>query len=235
VGALAVCAALACTAHAATSAVITPSLSPNRLGAKTALTFTIHYAGGESGVPSAVRRSVLELPAGLSLDIPKLRICEMARLRAHGPKGCPAQSQLGSGHALIEAHAGSQTISEDVTLWVFLGPPQNLQPAFEILGQGYTPLDQQVVFAGTVLPGLEPYGEELSMAIPPIPTLPFESDASIVTLRLEIGARRHRLVHDSNALVMPSRCPAGGFPFAAEFTYADGSTGRAIATVPCPR
>ena len=63
-----------------TFATITPSLSPDRLNAKGSLTFTIHYAGGEFGVPSPVRRSVLQFPAGLSLDIPELRSCSAARL-----------------------------------------------------------------------------------------------------------------------------------------------------------
>ena len=31
---------------------------------------------------------------------------------------------------------------------------------------------------------------------------------------------------------MPPSCPVGGFPFAAEFTYADGSTSSALATAP---
>ncbi len=46
-------------AQPTTSATIAPSLFPDRLGAKGALVFTIRYAGGESGVPSPVRRSVL--------------------------------------------------------------------------------------------------------------------------------------------------------------------------------
>src|SRR5580700_2419210 len=68
--ALTICAGLAASARAQTLATIapspetfatiTPSLSPDRLGAKGALTFTIQYGGGEFGVPSPVRRSVLQ-------------------------------------------------------------------------------------------------------------------------------------------------------------------------------
>ncbi len=73
------------------------------------------------------------------------------------------------------------------------------------------------------------------MSIPPIPTLLFEPDASIVTFSLTIGASaRHRKHEADNAVLVPSTCPAGGFPFAAEFTYADGSAGSALATIPCP-
>jgi hypothetical protein len=240
---LIVCAALAASAQAitapggpalpATFATIKPTLSPDRLGAKAALTFTIQYAGGELGVPSPVRRSVLQFPAGLNLNIPHLRSCIASRLRARGASGCPAQSKIGSGRALMEVHAGTLTITEEVALEAFLGPPQNLQPTFEILGQGYTPLDERMVFAGTVLPDKAPYGEELVLSIPPIPTLSLEPDASIASFSLTIGASRHR-TRDANTVVVPSSCPTGGFPFAAEFTYADGSTGIATAAAQCP-
>jgi hypothetical protein len=222
------------------TATITASLSPDRAGARAALTFTIRFTGGEFGVPSPVRHSVLRFPAGMSLDIPSLHACKAARLRAHGPGGCPAQSEIGSGHALAETHAGSQVTSEEVELHAFLGPPENLQPTFEIFAQGYTPLDEDVVFTGKVASANTPYGEELVMSIPPVPSLPLEPDASIVTFSLTVGAGRQpdparpRSPHPQSAVSVPRSCPAGGFPFAAEFTYADGSVGSALARVPCP-
>ncbi len=217
-----------------TFASITPVLSPDRLGAKGALTFTISYTGGELGVPSPVRRAVLRFPAGLTLDIPSLRSCSAARLEARGARGCPKQSEIGTGHALVESNLGAQPIIEDVTLRAFLGPLDNLQPTFEILGQGYTPIGQQMVLTATALGDRPPYGEKLVMSIPPIPTLPPEPDASIASFSLTIGASRHHRTHSTNSVLIPSNCPAGGFPFAAGFTYADGSVSSALATVPCP-
>ena len=186
-------------------------------------------------MPSPVRRSVLQFPAGLSLDIPSLRSCSAAHLRARGASGCPAQSEIGRGHALVETHAGTLTLAEEVSLEVFLGPPRNLEPTVEILGRGYTPLDERMVFTGSVLPDRPPYGEELELSIPPIPTLQLEPDASIATFSLTIGASGTRRGRGASSVLIPSRCPAGGFPFAAEFTYADGSTGSALATAGCPR
>jgi hypothetical protein len=232
---LATCPALAAIARAEAFATIAPALSPDRLSAKGALTISVRYAEGESGIPSPVRRSVLRFPVGLGVEIPHLRICPIARLRARGASGCSAQSLLGHGHALAEAQAGSQTITEDISLWLFLGSFRNLQPTFEILGQGYTPFDERVVLTGTVLPDSPPYGEDLVMSIPPIPTLPLEPDASIVTMSLTVGVSKPRHPRTANTVVVPSRCPAGGFPFAADFAYADGSTGSALATAPCPR
>jgi hypothetical protein len=234
--ACAACAALVAPAQAETSATIAPSISPNRLGAKATLTFTIHYTTatpGLSGVPSPVVRTVVRLPAGLDLDIPDLRSCSASHLRARGAGGCPAQSRIGRGHALIETHAGTENIYENIALDAFLGPLQGGRQTLNILGQGYSPLDERFVFTGAVLFVAAPYGEELEMSVPPIPTLRFEPNASLVTFALTIGAHG-RAKRDANALLVPSTCPAGGFPFAAEFTYADGSTGAALATAACP-
>jgi hypothetical protein len=233
--AVTICAGLSATAQAETLATVSPVISPNRLGAKASLTITIGYTGGPFDVPAAVSHADLKLPAGLSLDIPHLSSCGAARLLARGPSGCPAQSELGGGHALVAAHTGSETITENATLWVFLGPLDNLQPTFEILAQGYTPIDERKVFGGSVIPASAPYGEELEMSVPPIPTLVFEPDASVVAFSLTIGASRHHAHREATSVVVPSSCPVGGFPFAAEFTYADGSAGSALTTTPCPQ
>jgi hypothetical protein len=181
-----------------------------------------------------VRRTVLRFPAGLGIEIPHLSSCAAAPLRAHGANGCPRQSQLGHGYALAEAQAGSQIVTEHIALWLFLGPFHNLQPTFEILAQGFTPFYERVVLTGSVLPDRSPYGEDLIVSTPPIPTLPLEPDASILTMSLTIGVAKPRHPREANTVVVPSTCPAGGFPFAAGFTYADGSSGNAFATAPCP-
>jgi len=214
-----------------TVATIKPSLSPNRLGAKGALTLTINYP---NGTPSPMLRSVVHFPAGLGLEIPSLRSCSPARLQANGVSGCPKQSYLGNGHALVETNLGTQPVLENVALWAFLGPPQDLVPTIEIFAQGTAPIGEEVLLTATVLPDHAPYGEEMVMSVPSIPTLPSQPGASILNLSLTIGTM-HRRTRGANKVVMPSRCPVGGFPFDAEFTYASGSEGTAHAIVPCPR
>jgi hypothetical protein len=229
------CSLLPGPAQAATSATIVPSFSPNRSGARAALTFTIRYAGGELGIPSPLRHAVLRFPAGLRLHIPHLRSCSTERLRDRGASGCPAQSRIGGGAALVESPPDSQPIVENVTLHAFLGPPQNLRPTFEIVAEGLAPVAVSVVLEGTMRLDRAPYGEQLVMSIPPIPTIPSEPDASIVMFSLTVGTSRRRHMRDANAVVVPPRCPHRGFPFAAEFSYADGSSASATATTPCPR
>jgi hypothetical protein len=220
-------------AESGTVAAIRPSFSPDRLGAKAAFSFSVHFTGGESGVPSPVRRAVLQLPPGLSMNIPHIRSCTRARLQAHGASGCPSQSLIGTGHALADVHAGEGVESEEATVWAFLGPLQGVNPTIEILGQGYTPLDERVVITATVIPDHPPYGEEVVMSIPAIPSIPYEPNASTVSLSMTVGGARFKR-HSPNTVLLPTTCPAGGFPFATEFTYEDGSTSTTTATVPCP-
>jgi hypothetical protein len=224
----------ALTSQASTSASIAPTLSPDRHRAKATLTFAINYSGGELGVPSPVRKAVLGLPAGLSLNIPVLRSCTAEMLLAHGVSGCPAQAQIGSGHAMALATIGSKQVLEHVTLWAFLGPLHNLQPTFEILAEGFNPVGREAVLTATALPDRAPYGEEMAMSIPPLPTVPGEPDASIISFSLTIGTSAHKRTPSSATVVVPTHCPHSGLPFAAAFTYADGSQGSALATIPCP-
>jgi hypothetical protein len=225
---------LAVSAHAKTVATLEARLSPERLGSTAADSVRVQFDDKGAVVPTPLRRAILRLPAGLTLEVPHLRSCSPSRLRILGRRGCPAESALGRGHALIEAYLGSKVLAESISLWVFLGPPRNLQPTVEILAQGFTPLEKQVVLSGSVLTDSAPYGERLVLSIPPIATLPQEPDASIASLSLTVGATGGHHRHGENGVRVPRKCPFGGFPVAGEFTYADGSGDAAHATIPCP-
>lgn len=214
-----------------TSATISTSFSPNRLGARTTASFSVHFSGGPEGIPLPVRKSVLHLPAGLEVKFPATRGCTSAHLLAHGGHGCPANSQVGTGHALAKVELGSYPESEEANVKAFAGPLQNGQPTIEVLGQGVTPLERKVVFTLKLVPDHSPYWAKLEGTIPAIPTIPLEPNASTVEFSLRVGAG-HRL--GAIAVFVPKHCPAGGFPFAAEFTFEDGSTTEATSTIPCP-
>ena len=246
---------VAVTLAAETSASIRPSFSPDRLGASTAVTFAFRFSGGsggseggggeegggeegggEEGVPPPLSGMVVRLPAGLGIDARGVGICAKARLQSKGPSGCPSSSLIGRGHALMSVHAGSLVVPEEATLWAFRGPDRGGRPTLEVFGQGETPLYQSSVSTGVLEPDGSPYGSKLTISIPPIPTLVLEPNASIVSASLTIGRVAHapRAHATTGAILVPHSCPAGGFPFAASFTFADGSTTRASATVACP-
>jgi hypothetical protein len=233
------CAVAATPVRASTqqaSVSMRPSLTPDRLGASTALTLAFRFSGGEEGVPPPLRREVLRLPAGLGIDLRGVGTCTQGLLRRKGAAGCPSGSLIGHGHALLEARTGSLTSPEEVTISIFRGPDQGGRPVLEIFGQGETPLDESSVSTAVLTGDSSPYGLKLTVSTPLIPTLIYEPDASFASLSLTLGGVVHspRAHAAAGSILVPRSCPAGGFPFAASFAFADGSATSASATAACP-
>jgi hypothetical protein len=217
-----------------TSASMHPSFLPNRLGASTAFTLAFRFFGGEEGVPAPLSAIVVHLPAGLSVNLRGVATCPSSRLRATGAP-CPSSSVLGRGRALLDVHAGSQTIGEEAMIRIFRGPNQGNHPTLEILSHGETPLDQSTTSTAILARDRSPYGSKLTISIPPIPTVMYEPNASVTSLSLTIGTvGRSPRGHAAGVIVLPRSCPAAGFQFAASFAFADESAANATAKVPCP-
>jgi hypothetical protein len=221
----------------ATVGAVGASFTPDRLGAPTGLHLTFRYTGPSRTVPAAVRRVVVHLPEGLGIYPPHgSRTCSAARLQARGPSGCPAFAKVGAGSAKLGAHLGTLNLSENATLTAWAGPEQDGNPTLDIAGQGLSPLEERVVMSGVLEPDSLPYGMEMIVTIPPVPTLPTEPDASLLNFSLTLGSihRSHGAPGGAELIRVPRVCPAGGFPFAATFSYVDGTTGSARTRVPCP-
>jgi hypothetical protein len=230
--ALAVIGIGAASAQAQAGAGIHASFLPNGLGARTALTFAFALHGGEEGIPAPVNRVVMHLPAGLGIDLRGVATCAHGRLQRLGPAGCPARSLIGRGRAVLEVHAGSQAIPEQASIWAFRAPDRAGHTAVEIFGRGQTPLQEQTISTGVLSADRAPYGSKLTVSIPPIPTVVYEPDASIVSFSLTVGAGPR--AHATTTITVPRRCPAGGFPFAADFAFSDSETASASTRVRCP-
>lgn len=214
-----------------TTGTFAPALLPATPGAHAGFKITVKFAGGEFGMPSQVTHVALHMPAGLRYQVRGLKICPAARLKAHGLGGCPADTRIGAGHALMGAHLGASNITEEAQIWAFLGPAHNGLPSIELLGQGETPLEESVVLTGVWQRDQAPYGARIDFSVPPIPTVPLEPSASTISFSLEVGGARH--AHGRAAVILPRKCPAGGLPFAADFSYANGTSSRSTARVPC--
>ncbi|HEY2282234.1 MAG TPA: hypothetical protein VGH60_01640 [Solirubrobacteraceae bacterium] len=224
------------TAQTETTASIRPSLLPDRLGASSALTLALRFSGGLEGVPAPLRGIVVHLPAGLSVNLRGARVCPPSRLRSRGTRGCSSQALIGRGHALMRVHAGSLTVPEETSISIYRGPNRGSHQTLEIFSQGETPLDEGTLLTGALAPDSGRYGSKLTVTVPAIPTLVLEPDASFASLSLTIGGigRSPRAHAAAGAIVVPRTCPAAGFPFAAELTFAGGAPASATATVACP-
>jgi hypothetical protein len=223
-------------AQAQTGASVRATLLPDRLGASTTLTLAFHFSGGSEGVPAPLRGIVVHLPAGLTVNLRETAVCEPSRLRSRGASGCSSKSLVGHGHALMQVHAGSLINPEEATITVYRGPNRGSLQTLELLGQGETPLDERTVSTGVLAQDSGRYGLKLTVSIPAIPTLELEPDASFASLSLTIGGIGHspRAHAAASSITMPHSCPATGFPFAADFTFAGAAGTSASATVACP-
>jgi hypothetical protein len=136
---------------------------------------------------------------------------------------------------VVEVHAGSQTIPEEALLAALRTPDRGGHPSFALFGRGQTPLEQQTTSIAVLSRDGAPYGSKLTVSIPPIPSVMYEPDASIISSSLTLGAAHPGSgAHSFAAVTVPRRCPAAGFPFAADFAFADGTSAHAAARIRCP-
>ena len=185
-------------------------------------------------------------PPGLGLARSGLGVetCSMATLEIIGAGGCPPDSRMGFGSAEAEIPFGPEIVTEPASIEVVRGPAQNGRLTLVFYAEGIDPVKAQVVFSGTLAPAPPPFGRSIDIALPLVETLPGAPDVSMVRLHSTIGPLHltyfeqvnHRTVaYEPTGIVLPGRCPRGGFRFAAELGFADGSHASATTAVACPR
>jgi hypothetical protein len=116
------------TARATTeNASLNASFTPDRLGAATTIGFSFDLATSEGLAPSPLTDIDLQLPAGMNYTTTTLglSICQPSVLQLQGPAGCPANSRLGYGSALVEVPFGAGGGQEIPEVQAVAGPSPN--------------------------------------------------------------------------------------------------------------
>jgi hypothetical protein len=237
------CLSVAAVAWAAETLTTDVSLSPDKLGAPTNLSVKAKFDSTTSAVPSPVSKVTAYLPAGMAIDVHGAGACVAAALEAEGPSACPADSRIGFGGGTGLLELAKEVIQEPYTLDLFLGPKEDGHLVVLAYVNAVTPASFQIVVAAKEFQASKPYGLGFSFEIPPIPTLPEASDASIETAFLTVGDKnvayfeqvhgKRKLVHVSG-IVVPKVCPSGGFPYKALVSFADGSALTDLGVISCP-
>ncbi len=240
------------------------SFVPDRLGAPTSLVYSFHIGDTSGGLPPPLTQVVAMLPAGSAIDTTGLGVCpSLTALATMGASACPTSSLAGFGSTQVAAQLGDELLNETASLTIFLAPSTPGHTVLDFYGDGTTPVSEQLAFTGTQEPANAPYGFDFAVDVPTIPTVPGGPDASILSLTSTIGAAdvayyvtekvrtvvtRHvdgrtekvprtvsrRILQHVKGLTVPRTCPSGGFPFALQFTFADGSTVLSPVSIPCP-
>jgi hypothetical protein len=239
--------ALAPAAAQATSelASLNASFAPDRLGAPTTITFSFRLSTSEGTAPPPLTGLDLRMPAGMNYTTTQLglAICQPAALAAKGPAGCSPNSRLGYGSALVEVPFGTGSGHEIPEVQALSGPSPNGNLVVLFYANGLYPVAAQLTFSGEVLPDSGHFGSQLQTTVPPVASVPGGPDVSIVSVTSTIGPSHltyykhvhgHLVAFRPRGVSVPERCPRGGFPFAAEFTFQDGGRTSASTAVPCP-
>jgi hypothetical protein len=226
-------------------AALHASFTPDRLSASTTIAFGFHLQTPSGLAPPPLTSIILHMPAGMNYTLTTLglSICQPATLQADGIKGCPPNSRVGSGNALVEVPFGTGSGHEIPEVQAVVGPSHDGNMVVLFYANGQTPVFAQLVFAGEVLPDSGTFGSQLATTVPLIPSVPNGPDVSIVNVNATIGpagltyykhVHGRRVAFHPLGIGVPERCPRGGFPFSAAFAFEDGSTASAATTVPCP-
>lgn len=243
-------AALACalclpaSASAAPTVTLKAGLHPEQLGAGTTIKFAFSIAYGNE-TPSPLTAMELRYPANLGIGTSSLGLttCRAALLVVNGPPGCPSTSVMGYGTGLVEVPFGEGTVYEGVRLTTFMAPLRagHLGLLFYAVAPG--PIWAQIIFHGIVLPAPRPFGGDLAITIPLVPTLPEAPDAALAKFSTTLGpehityweySQGHYIPYHPRGIKLPKRCPRGGFQFAAALAFENGLHAHAHTAVPCP-
>jgi hypothetical protein len=237
------CLTIAAVAWAGETLEVHASFSPDELGASTNLSLTANFVSSTGTPPSPIRKFVLYAPAGIEIDLHGAGTCAPATLERRGPGGCPADSRAGFGGGVGVLELPKETIHAPYTLDFFFAPKERGRLRLLIYASALAPTGVQFVLVARQIPAPRPYGLGFSVEVPPISTLPGAADASIESAFVTVGAAnvayyesvrgRRRLVH-LRGMVVPKRCPSGGFPAEGTVDFADGTTLTVNPTIPCP-
>lgn len=233
-------------ARADPSVQLTAALTPERLGAGTTIHFGFSVLVPPGQVPTPISQVDLLYPERLGIATSGLGIstCTAAVLETQGPPGCPPNSVMGYGTALVAVPFGPQLLREEARTTTFMAPVTNGRLGLLFFADGESPVAAALVFPGLVLPAPVPFGGDLNALLPLVPTLPEAPDAALVKLTTTLGPshityvefkKGQTIPYHPQGILLPRTCPRGGFRFAARFVFANGTRASAGATVACPR
>jgi hypothetical protein len=227
---------------AAAAARVNGSFAPTKPAADTAV--KLGFDVGRT--PSRLAGIALHLPREITTvsNVLGLATCTVSLLAARGPRACPQDSVIGRGRGVVSVPFGATPILESVAIDIFMAPASEEVTRVLFYVEGTDPVISRLVFRGSMVGDAAPYGTLIEAEIPEIASLPGSPPAALVSMQAELGPRDLRYTKEENGksvsfvpdgFEVPPTCPAGGYPFAATFTFADGHSESASTKAPCPR
>lgn len=205
----------------------------NILGAGASVETRFTISGTEyGGFPLPLMGVVVYLPAGTKLHPQGFATCSNAVLESHEVQKCPKRSVASpKGEVLGVVSFGSSRVQEKASVQAFFAPGGKL--AF--FTEGTSPTSIEILSTGSFSTASKPYGQKLNAVVPLVETVPGAPFASVLSIRIKVGAafiQGKRLISYGT---VPKSCPKGGFPAKTELKFLGGETSTASIKVPCPK
>jgi hypothetical protein len=173
--------------------------------------------------PPPVTNTTLRFPKGAGVNAKYFKKCSASALQSKGPSGCSKASIIGKGTASADARPIIAAVNAKITL--YNGQPVGGNPSIIVYAQ--PEISAPIVIQGALKPQPKgsPYGYVLSVDVPPIPTLPGQPNASVVSFDAttldKTVKRKGRLIHYIEG---PILCTGTYFLLDGAFTYEGGIT-----------
>jgi hypothetical protein len=236
---------LAAPAGATQTAKLGAAFTPYRLGGRTTIVFSFQIAAPAGELPAALTDVDIEYPQNLGIVLSGLglEVCSAAILEANGTGGCPTNSIMGGGSAVAEMRFGAQLVAERARISIARAPDEGGHIALLLYAVGPSPVDTQILSPAQLVPAGGPFGGQLNIELPLVPSVPGAPDVAIVRMQATIGPRgvlyeervgANTLTYAPKGILLPNACPKGGFQFAARFEFVDGTRQSARTAIPCP-
>jgi hypothetical protein len=156
--------------------------------------------------------------------------CTIAKLKAHGARGCPRGSRLGTGTSLIDASPLLNPAHANITM--FNGPRRHGNPTFLFMAEAQE-VQVTIYLQGTLTRQRGRFGYKLAMPFPKIPTITGFPDAAVSQFQVQVQAFGRKRGRRVPLLEAPTSCPSPGWLFEGDFSFYDGQSGSARTTIGC--
>ena len=224
---------------------MTAGFSPFRLGASTTMRIGFRVRDAPGVAPAPVTSVEVLYPAGLGIGASGLGLesCSVVRLDLSGLAGCPRDSVMGFGSALVEVALRFDTVLERAKVTLVAGPVHEGHVGLIFYVNGEHPLIAQPAFPGVLLAAAAPYGGALSAQLPLVASFPEGPNAALIGLHTTLGPQHIKYTErvgsttvsfKPKGILLPSYCPRGGFPFAVRLHFENGTAARGETRVACP-
>jgi hypothetical protein len=215
----AIVAVLASAAFAAVTVTFKAEVKPAKANKPAGLNVRFESKDPAAEQPPIMNRIVIKFDRGGKFKPSKFKRCQLAKLQARGPNGCPSGSKIGSGNGVGMA---KPVVTDPVNGRLTLFNGAKVGGRDTVLVYVFPDLGPTFVSVGKIAKKSGRY--TLDFNIPPIKTLPSAPDASVVSVKTKTPVKRIRKGKRKHYLIVAPKTCRGTWKGTGTFYFTTGQT-----------